>query len=88
MKQYQQAEDGHRVILTIIYISKGAAYWALTPCYYENDARVSLITNSGILFSNTPVSSGLGVAPVINLSAEYVQTINGTGTMTDPYTAD
>lgn len=30
---------------------------------------------------------GGAVAPVINLSPEYVKTLRGTGTMTDPYQA-
>jgi len=28
----------------------------------------------------------IGVAPVINLKAEYVNTLRGTGTISDPYT--
>ena len=63
----------------------GYWYWSLSPCYYYN-ANVFVVNSGGNLSYNS-VYRGGAVAPVINLSAEYVKTLRGTGTTTDPYQA-
>ena len=74
---------------TSYYLYRGASYWywSLSPCnFYNGYARVFIVSTTGNLF-NTNVDVGGAVAPVINLSAEYVKTMRGIGTMTDPYQA-
>ena len=69
------------------YLFRGSSYtyWSLSP-YYYNYASVFAM-GSGLSLNAYSVASGGAVSPVINLSAEYVQTMKGTGTMTDPYQA-
>ena len=62
-------------------------YWSLSP-YYINGGYASVFDadTTGSLV-NAHVDGGGAVAPVINLSSEYVKTLKGTGTATDPYQA-
>ncbi len=75
------------------YLYKSSSYygWAFSPCYMdtnEGGARVFIVYASGYL-SHTETSDTHGaVAPVINLSADYVSTLTGDGTMTNLYRAD
>ena len=69
----------------------GYWYWSLSPFYMNTsgNARV-FISHKGYLDHNvvdSVMDGGGGVAPVINLSANYVKTLRGKGTMTDPYQA-
>lgn len=67
------------------YLYKGLWYWSLSPIDYNNDyALVYTVYNKGDLYNNY-VHSGGGVAPVINLSAEFVSTMSGNGTMFSPF---
>ena len=68
------------------YLYKGSWYWSLSPNSYDSDARVFGVSSGGRLDYNTVHIKG-GVAPVINLSAEYVNTLIGTGSTTDPFRA-
>ncbi len=71
-----------------LYKSSSHWYWSLSP-YIVNtsgSAIVFMVYTNGSL-SNDYVSNGCAVAPVINLSAEYVKTLKGTGTMENPYQA-
>jgi len=62
-----------------------AWYWSLSPSYFSYGyASVFRVLTSGLLNYNS-VDTGGAVAPVINLSAEYVKTLRGTGTTIDPY---
>ena len=68
----------------------GYWYWSLSPCYlilgYASIyVRVFLVGVSPL--GNNYVDEGGGAAPVINLSAEYVRTLTGEGTMENPYQA-
>ncbi|MCI8498346.1 MAG: hypothetical protein HFG33_03000, partial [Bacilli bacterium] len=67
------------------YLYKGSGYWSLSPLYFEGMALQVVVDDSGCL-SRDIVDYGNGVAPVINLKAEYVNTLRGTGTISDPYT--
>ena len=63
-------------------------YWSLSPNFLntsDTDASGSILTAqaSGYL-GNEGIARGGAAKPVINLSAEYVKTLRGTGTMTDP----
>ena len=59
-------------------------YWSLSPYTYNEAAEFGVGTD-GCLVGTFVYNIGGAVAPVINLSAEYVKTLKGTGTMTDPY---
>jgi len=69
------------------YLYKGSGYWSLSPLYFDGMALQVVVDDSGGLSRDT-VDYGNGVAPVINLKAEYVKTLRGTGTINDPYTAE
>ena len=62
-------------------------YWSLSPYSYNGYANVFFVNTSGSLSGTFVLDTGCAVAPVINLSAEYVKTLRGTGTTTDPYQA-
>ena len=62
-----------------------AWYWSISPYYYNNADVFSMGSNGNLNYCI--VNRGGAVAPVINLSAEYVKTLKGTGTITDPYQA-
>ncbi|MCI8498857.1 MAG: hypothetical protein HFG33_05665 [Bacilli bacterium] len=65
------------------YLYKGSWYWTLSPCcYYRDYAHVFHGYSS---FGSTGTSYAGAVAPVINLKAEYVQTMIGDGTINNPY---
>ena len=69
------------------YLYRGSSFFnlLLSPCSHNgNSALVFGINGRGGLDAANVNGSG-AVAPVINLSAEYVKTLRGTGTMTDPY---
>ncbi len=72
------------------YLYKGEYnLWSLSP--YDVDpngsARMFGINAKGNLTRNGVDRTEYAVAPVINLSAKYVNTMIGTGTITDPYRA-
>ncbi len=68
------------------YLYNGLWYWSLSPsCFYNDYAHVFHSYSS---FGSTGVSYGGAVAPVINLKAEYVQTMIGDGTINNPYRAE
>ncbi len=72
---------------TSYYLYRGSWYWSLSPSVFNGSySGVFLVNTSGQLYYYA-VSGGGAVAPVINLSAEYVKTLRGTGTTTDPYQA-
>ena len=65
------------------YLYKGPFYWTLTPGLFHGNARIFHVWD---YFNETTVgNSGGAVAPVINLKAEYVQTMIGDGTINNPY---
>ncbi len=67
------------------YLYKGTWYWSLSPsCFIGGSASV-FRESGGLRGTNIHDPSG-AVAPVINLKAEYVNTLRGTGTISDPYT--
>ncbi len=71
------------------YLYKGSWYWSLSPGYVGSSyAHVFMVSSDGQLGSDNVNISGGAVAPVINLKAEYVNTLRGTGTISDPYTAE
>ncbi len=67
------------------YLNKGSSYWSLSPGSFNSIAGLFNIYKNGYL-STYVANYYYGVVPVINLSPNYVQTLNGIGTMTDPYT--
>ena len=72
------------------YLYRGTShwYWTLSPREFcDMYSYIFTVGTSGTLgYSSVNNSSGV-IAPVINLSAEYVKTLKGTGTMSDPYQA-
>ncbi len=71
------------------YLYKGAYYPTMTAHMLNNTASSSIavvyyLTDRGYI-TDYSVTNTSATVPVINLSAEYVNTFIGTGTMTDPY---
>lgn len=67
------------------YLYKGSWYWSFSPYYYINGiAYVVSVYSTGYITDNA-VSSAGGVAPVINLSAEFVTNLEGDGTIGNEY---
>ncbi len=74
------------------YLYKPSSYlgWSLSPCNIDINGTtfVSIVHNMGHLnVSNVNDTSG-AIAPVINLSADYVEALIGDGTMKNPYRAE
>ena len=67
------------------YLYKGAWYWSFSPGYYDGTASMLLIYTDGGLSSNYGTSGPGGIAPVISLTSEYVNTLIGDGTISNPY---
>ncbi len=63
----------------------GYWYWSLSPYGFDGAGSIVFDVNTFGQLINDGVGGSGAVAPVINLSAEYVKTLRGTGTMTDPY---
>ncbi len=69
------------------YLYKGFWYWSLTPHSLSGNHATMFSESFGLSNKNVKDYYGnIGVAPVINLKAEYVNTLRGTGTINDPYT--
>jgi len=70
------------------YLYKGKRYWLFSPYYYYGSYAGMFYINGGFGLSYVNETDGAGaggVAPVINLKAEYVKTMIGDGTINDPY---
>ncbi len=66
------------------YLYKGSLYWTLSPYVFDSGASMfSIVSNGDISYNN--VSSSGGIAPVINLSSDYVYMMRGSGTIEDPF---
>ncbi len=75
---------------TNYYLYRGGSYyyyWSLSPYGFGSSfpGIFFVSTNGSLNYYNNEY--GGAVAPVINLSSEYVKTLRGTGTMTDPFQA-
>jgi len=67
------------------YLYKGSWYWSLSPLYFNSHANPFIVGTSGNLHGTNVLNTGGAVAPVINLNADYVQTMVGNGTINNPY---
>ncbi|MCI8498981.1 MAG: hypothetical protein HFG33_06305 [Bacilli bacterium] len=67
------------------YLYKGSWYWSLSPLYFNSHANPFIVGTSGNLHGTSVLNTGGAVAPVINLNADYVQTMVGNGTINNPY---
>lgn len=69
-----------------LYKTSNYWYWSLSPSNrsLSGHAIIFVMSTIGNLSYNEVYGAG-AVAPVINLSADYVSTLTGTGTMTDSY---
>ena len=71
-----------------LYRGPGYCWWSHSANGSINGyASIFIVNNNGSLTSAGVNYTGVGTAPVINLSAKYVKTLKGTGTTTDPYQA-
>lgn len=70
------------------YLYKGLEYWSLSPHHVTTGGRAFMfdVSYNGHSNYNRVISTG-AVAPVINLTTDYVKNMIGTGIMTDPYRA-
>ncbi len=66
------------------YLHKGPIYWSLSPCHYDNASIIYNVIIDGYLNYNYTDRSH-GVAPVISLTPEHVNTLIGDGTINNPY---
>jgi len=70
------------------YLYRAVWYWTMSPNnFYQISVYMLNVNHTYGNLGMTTVRDDGGVAPVINLSAEYVKTMTGTGTMTEPYQA-
>ncbi len=68
------------------YLYKGPWYWTLSPSHTSYGCARVLVYFTDQIYYNINVDYSFGaVAPVINLKAEYVQTMIGDGTINNPY---
>ncbi len=68
------------------YLYKGSWYWTLSPCFGNGTYSLMFdVLSSGQLHDHGVHTTNGAVAPVINLKAEYVQTMIGDGTINNPY---
>ena len=68
------------------YLFKGFYYWMFSPAlFYGDNTNVSIVSGGGALDIGG-VSGAGAVAPVINLSSEFIENMTGDGSMTNPYT--
>ncbi|MCI8498414.1 MAG: hypothetical protein HFG33_03345, partial [Bacilli bacterium] len=68
------------------YLYKGLWYWSLSPSgMVGSSVYVFVVHGDGPLHHGYVSYTGGAVAPVINLKAEYVQTMVGHGTINNPY---
>ncbi len=70
------------------YLFNGNSYWTMTP--YNNDSTSSAppvfsVSDTGGNLGTYYVGNEGSLAPVINISKEYIKTMIGSGTMEDPY---
>ena len=72
---------------TSYYLYNPSAWsWSMTPATFNNDIAFIFTANIyGSYDSHFSLPGGGTASPVINLSAGYVKTLSGTGTLTDPY---
>jgi len=68
------------------YLYKGSWYWSFSPYLVSTDgaAYVLFVYSNGFL-GNSFVHNGGAVAPVINLDAEYLNQLEGDGTLNSPF---
>ncbi len=59
--------------------------WSLSPFYFNGSSAFVFRVGSYGGLNNGTVNNAGGVAPVINLTAEYVRTMKGNGTTESPY---
>ena len=64
------------------YLYNNAAYWTMSPYYYNSNAFVFRVSSDGALY-NDFVGTTRGVRPVINLKSAIA--ITGSGSKTDPF---
>jgi len=65
------------------YLNKGSWYWSFSPNNTPN-AYVFFVNSTGDL-NRYSVGTSVAVAPVINLGAEYLDKLQGNGTINNPY---
>ena len=66
------------------YLNKGFVFWSLSPAYFRGSAFMFAVTTDGALINNS-INNMSGVAPVISLTSEFVNTLIGSGTMSNPF---
>ena len=84
---YAGAEQGYNANNTNYYLYTGLDYWTMSPQYFSSvspNAYVFYVTSTGSLFSDS-VHYTFDVRPVINLKADTLFEVGGTGTSTNPY---
>ena len=81
---YQKYSNTHKYYL---YRGSDNKYWSISPYSFDKNGygNVFDIYTRGNLSGATVYSNDLSVAPVINLSAEYVNTMIGDGTIGNEY---
>ncbi len=67
------------------YLANANRYWSLSPYDFNGSGASVFRVGSGGDLNGSSVNSAGGVAPVINLTAEYVRTMSGNGTTESPY---
>ncbi len=67
------------------YLYKESIYWSFSPDRFGESFAVLFDVSSGGYLGNRNVHNSSAVAPVINLKAEYLDKLQGDGTIDNPY---
>ncbi len=71
------------------YLNRSLSYWSFSPSNMNTSGTAYVFEVDYGFFRHVSVNSTyMAVVPVINLSAEYVSTMIGDGTMESPYRAE
>ena len=71
---------------TSYYLKKSGWYWSFSPRHSPNASMIGVFaTGSLTYFSVDDFSTSGSVAPVINLKPEYLNQLQGDGTLQNPY---
>jgi len=70
---------------TNYYLNKGLNYWSLSPYFYNVAFSYIFAIETSGKFNGISTNQNGSIAPVINLTVEYANTLIGNGTMENPY---
>ncbi len=73
------------IINNSYYLKKKDWYWSFSPTFFYGSYAAVFFVNSNGYLDNVYVNNSFSVAPVLNIKAEYLDKLQGNGTIDDPY---